>query len=133
MRLFCLLLLLALPLSAAYNAPLKESLMLDAIAMVETGNREDVVGKHNEKGAYQLTPKVARQVGGHDRAAARRWLHVVMLDMKRAGIDVNAFNTALSWNGGVPTVKRGRAAMSTYDYARRVRNTYESLLTYRSK
>ncbi len=124
MRLLILAILLVVPLTAAIN----EEVLLDSIASVETGNRE-IWGAHGELGQWQLTPSVrARVGGGHDRAAATRWLRIVEHDMTVYHIDVNPFNTAIAWNGGIGSIRRGRVAMSTYDYALRVANTYSARL-----
>lgn len=121
MRLLILLCLLALPLRATLN----ESVLLDAIADVETGNR-DVRGAAGERGAYQLTPAVASRVGGYDRRAAHRWLKIVLKDMKRHSIDINVWNVGCVWNGGLTAVRRNRVADSTHDYANRLASTYQS-------
>lgn len=123
MRAFIIAVLLWPLTSFAIN----EEVMLDAIAAVETGNR-DMVGAAGERGPYQLTPAVRSRVGGHDRAAAHRWLKIILRDMHRYHIDVNSFNVAMVYNGGITAVRRGRAAMSTYGYANRVSNTYSSRL-----
>lgn len=121
MRLLILLALLVSPLYA-----LNQDVLLDSIAAVETGNR-DVRGAHGERGFWQLTPAVrARVGGGYDRIAASRWLSIVIHDMGIHHIDVNPFNTAIAWNGGINSIRRGRIAMSTYDYSLRVANTYQS-------
>ncbi len=122
MRLILLFLLLALPLFA-----LNEPVLLDSIAAVETGNR-DMVGKAGERGPWQLTISVAARVGGHDRKAAQRWLHIVMADLTQRGVFVSPHSIALSWNAGVRATAEGRAPEVSYRYAERVVNVYESRL-----
>ncbi len=120
-------LFISLLLATSLSASINRGVMLDAIADVETGNR-DLIGAANERGPYQLMPKVAAQVGGHDRAAASRWLDRTISDMEKAGIDVNSTNVALCWNADVRRVARGAAPMSSYLYAERVSNVYRSRL-----
>lgn len=123
MRLLLLTLLLAIPLRAAIN----ESVLLDSIAAVETGNR-DVLGAAGERGAYQLIPSVAARVGGHDRKAALKWLHIVEADLTRHGVFVSVHSISLAWNAGTRATSEGRAPVSSYLYANRVVQTYESRL-----
>lgn len=106
---------------------LNEEVMLDAIAAVETGNR-DLVGKAHERGPWQLLPSVAARVGGHDRKAAHKWLKIIMRDLVRRGVFVSPHSVALSWNAGVHAAAGGRAPESSYLYSIRVVNVYESRL-----
>lgn len=115
-----LLLCLAIPAQAAYN----RDIQLEAIRLVEnTPGR----GKHGELGPWQLTKGVRARVGGHDKAAAMRWLIIVEGDMKRYHIAINPYNVGLVWNGGINAVRRGKIADSTCDYALRVSNLAETL------
>jgi hypothetical protein len=43
------------------------------------------------------------------------------------GIEPMPFNVALAWNAGITKVRAGKAPVSSYDYARRVVATMESL------
>lgn len=124
MKLLFLFAVLAVPCLASLN----EEILLDAISIVETGNR-DLRGKAGERGFYQLTPGVAKVVGGHDREAAHKWLQIVIADMKKAQIHICPFNIGLVYNAGITKVRRGRVPMSSYDYSTRLRNTYDLLLT----
>lgn len=121
MRLLLLICLLALPLRATLN----ESIMLDSIAAVETGNR-DLVGAAGERGPYQLIPSVAARVGGHDRRAAQRWFKIMIVDLTRRGVFVSPHSVSLAWNAGARATAQGRAPESSYLYANRVVQTYES-------
>ncbi len=123
MRLLILAILLVVPLTAAIN----EEVLLDSIASVETGNR-DLVGAAHETGPWQLLPSVAQRVGGHDRRAALKWLHIVEADLARRGAFVSVHSCALSWNAGVRATTEGRAPMSSYLYAQRVCSAYDSRL-----
>lgn len=118
-----LILLLVSPLGAALN----DSVMLDSIAAVETGN-QDLRGARGERGPWQLMPKVAAQVGGYDRVAAARWLVIVKRDLARRGVWVSSHSVALAWNVGARLASEGRAPVSTYLYADRVCNVYQSRL-----
>lgn len=99
--------------------------MLEAIRLVENTSGW---GRHSEYGPYQMIASVRATVGGHDKAAAMRWLKIVCKDLKRLGADVTPHAIALSWNAGVYRATRGRAPLSSYDYANRVISTYNSLL-----
>ncbi len=123
MKLLLLLPLLVAPLCAEINEPV----LLKAIAAVETGNR-DLRGAHGEVGVFQVTPAVRARVGGSDEAAVRRWLVIMKRDMNRYGIPINVFNLSLVYNGGINAVRKGRVAMSTYQYAGRVSTTYQAML-----
>jgi hypothetical protein len=116
-----------LALVASSYASINEEVLLDAIAMVETGNR-DIVGAAGERGKWQLAPSVRAKVGGHDRAAARRWLKLMIRDLGRANIHICAYNLALTHNAGITAVRRGRVPVSTYHYANRVDRLYRALL-----
>ncbi len=120
--------LLLFLLTGSLFASINESVMLDAIAAVETGNRADVIGAHQEKGMWQLTPSVAQQVGGYDRDAAHRWLRIIIVDMKRARIHVCPVNIYLVWNAGIGSVKRSQVPVISYERADRVENVYQSHL-----
>ncbi len=126
-------LLIALLLAPALHATVNEAILLEAIAMVETGNRANVVGRAHERGAWQLTPTVRARVGGHDYEAALKWLRIVKTDMARHGIYVNPTNVALCWNAGIYATRKGRAPMSSYLYANRVDNLYQAILRERRK
>lgn len=125
-RLLIASLLFAPPLAASIN----DRVFLEAIAEVETGNR-DVVGAARERGPWQLTPAVRTQVGGHDYQAALKWLRMLKAEMGHYHIHVNPTNLALSWNAGIHATRKGRAPMSSYLYAQRVDNLYRALLKER--
>lgn len=113
--------LAALCLATPCLAALNEGVFLDAIKTVE--NTPDW-GRAGERGPYQLIPSVCRVVGGHDRAAALRWLRIVEAGLKARHVDVNVTNAALCWNAGIRAATSGRAPMASYDYSIRVRNIY---------
>lgn len=117
------LLLAALLPTLLSAAPINEPILLDAIAQVETGNR-DLVGKAFERGPFQMLPSICARVGGHDKRAALKWLHIVEADLGRRGIEVSAWSCSMSWNAGVRCVAEGRAPVSTYLYAQRVLTLY---------
>ncbi len=121
MRFLLPLLFLATTLCAA---PLNESVLLDAIAQVE--NSPGIhPGKAGEMGRWQMVPNVVKQVGGYDRRAARKWLRIVIDDLKRYDIEVSPYSVGCVWNAGINNVKRRRIPSSTRDYASRVEATYE--------
>lgn len=124
MRLLLLAALLPTLLSAA---SINEPILLDAIAQVETGNR-DLVGKAFERGPFQMLPSICARVGGHDRRAALRWLHIVEADLGRRGVEVSPWSCSMSWNAGVRCVAEGRAPVLTYLYALRVTDLYRDHL-----
>lgn len=103
------------------------SLFLRAIALVESGNNPHAVGAAGERGRFQITPPVAAVCGGYGDPAAVRWERQLERELLAAGIDPLPFNVALAWNAGPGAVKRGQVPEQSYDYARRVVATMESL------
>lgn len=105
------------------------SLLLTCIAAVESGNNPDAVGRHGERGAFQMSPAVVAECGGYSERHAMRWLLQLERDLIRANVDVMPFNLALAWNAGIGAAISGKAPMASYDYALRVANlyTYSSL------
>ena len=124
-----LIILLFLSLVPSAFATINEKILLEAIAEVETGNRDGVIGAAGERGRYQLSRPIQRVVGGYDRAAAQRWMKVVLADMQKYDIPICAYNLAYIWNSGIHAVRKGRIPMSTYDYGARVNNIYQIKLT----
>lgn len=103
------------------------ALLLKAISLVESGGRDDVVGRHGELGRFQMTPAVVASCGGYREREALRNLRLIERQFEHAGIAPLPFNVALAWNAGLGAVQRGRAPVASYDYARRVCNTLERL------
>lgn len=103
------------------------ALLLQAIALVETGNNPNLIGRHGERGAHQLTPAVVREVGGYCDASAARHLRRLERLMEHADITPTPYRLALAWNAGLGAVQRSRIPASSRDYAERVTNTFESL------
>lgn len=114
-RLIIVFLALTACLSAAVDAPK----LLAAIALVETGNVPKN-GKAGETGVHQIGP--AARKDNRDAPGQLEWL---IKNMRRAGVDANAFNLALAWNCGFQRSTTGKAPVVSYDYARRVVNIYE--------
>lgn len=125
-----LTLLLAMLGPVSLWAHVDRDALIDAIGIVETGGRAQI-GAHGERGVYQLTPAVRRIVGGEDRDAALRWLDLLETRLMANHIDLNPFNIALAYNGGVGGLVRGRAPMASYDYALRVTTMYRLILAQR--
>lgn len=103
------------------------ALLLHAIALVETGGRAHLVGRHGERGAFQMTPAVVAEVGGYGEREAARHVRRIVVALEHANAPTDPFHVALAWNAGIGAVQRGRAPVESYRYAARVRNTYESL------
>jgi hypothetical protein len=114
---WCLALLLACPALAT-----DETRLLHAIALVETGGVPRM-GRSGETGIHQLSPSVIRQHGTRDPRVHLRWL---VAQLHRAGVDASPFNIALAWNAGLERTLTGCAPVRSYDYARRVENSYLS-------
>ncbi len=121
------LLVLALFLCVATQtqAALNREVLIDAIGLVETGGVARR-GKAGERGVYQLLPSVAKVVGGHDRAAALRWLDILIRDLTQRGVHISAHSVAMGWNCGARATAEGRAPVSTFLYANRVELLYHT-------
>ena len=108
------------------NAPLSISILLTAIAMVETGNDPRPVGKHGETGRYQMSPSFR-----HDfHSDPAQGLLTIAKDLSAAGIEPCAFNLALAYSAGRDRVINHPQSIpiAKYRYAQRVENLYESLV-----
>ena len=117
--------------TARSNGAVDRAIMLDTIAAIETGHRN--VNNGSSKGVYQMMPVVRRVAGGHDRAAAMRWLDRVIADMMHAGIEVSPFNVALVWRRGITEVRQGRVHERYYEYAVRADRLYHAYLSERTR
>lgn len=104
------------------------ALFLEAVALVETGGDARKVGRAGERGAFQMTPAVVASCGGYGAKEAAHYARWLELQLVHGGIDPLPYNLALAWNAGPGAVRRGTATMASYDYALRVKNTYEALL-----
>ena len=107
---------------------------LHAIAQVETGGNQHSIGRHGERGLYQIGAVTWRQHSrlpfyrAHDPEAARqvalkhlRWLHDGLL---RNRIQPTPELLAMAWNCGLSATINRRIPKRTYDYAGRVTNLY---------
>lgn len=103
------------------------SLFLQAVAIVESGNNPHVVGAVGERGRFQMAPLVAASCGGYGEREAARWERHLERELVAMGVEPLPFNVALAWNAGPTKVRAGRVPLSSYDYARRVVATMETL------
>lgn len=103
------------------------ALLLRAIALVETGGDPRAVGRAGERGSFQMTPAVVASSGGYGEREAARHLRFIERQFEHAGIAPLPFNLALAWNAGLGAVQRGSAPLASYEYARRVENTFQAL------
>lgn len=94
-------------------------------------------GALGERGPYQFReitwrqhmPGTAFAMARHEgpaRACALKHLAWLQRELRKAGIDDNAFNLALCWNAGLDSVLRGRAPERAYLYATRVSRRYSA-------
>lgn len=113
---FILMLLLATPALA-----IDQDRLLACISAVETGNRPHAVGRAGERGAHQLMASNRRRYG-----TPRRLLEHIEQSLQEHGIPVTPHTCALAWNGGLTAVIRGTLRPSTWNYACRVENLYNS-------
>lgn len=103
------------------------AVLLQAVALVESGGDVRAVGRAGERGEFQIAPAVAAEVGGYGRREAEAHMRRLERLLVHAQIDPQPFNLALAWNAGIGAVRGGRAPESSYQYAVRVRNLFEAL------
>lgn len=108
------------------------ALFLEAVALVESGNNPRAVGLAGERGRFQMSPAVVATSGGYSQREALRHARWLERQLMAAGADLLVFNLALAWNAGATGALTGQAPESSYDYARRVEQTYLALLRERS-
>lgn len=102
------------------------ALFLRALSLVESGGNPHAVGGYGELGAYQMTPAAVREFGGYDEAAATRAVRQLEKRLTARRVDPNPFNLVLAWNAGFSATIHGRAPVSSYREACRVRNLMEA-------
>lgn len=110
------------------NNSQQKNLFLVAIALVETGNNNKLVGKLGEKSAWQIRPSTWKQFSklplNHSRneslRVARCYLDYIIC--KKKTTDVRTL--AIYWNAG-PWCKS--VSKQTKNYAERVENIYDNL------
>jgi hypothetical protein len=97
------------------------TLILSAIAAVETGSNPHAVGKHHELSAYQISAEVWAQHTAKTKepfalASTNAQLaehvateHLIYLtrEMERAGVPITVENLAYAWNSGPAAAIRG--------------------------
>jgi hypothetical protein len=117
---------------------LRLTAFLEAIRLEESGNNDNVVGRHGERGAYQFKAKTWRDRTkepfslAHDRTTASavavrhyEWLKRALVT---EGLDEpSEWAIAAAWNAGARAVAKGQLSMRSYTYARRVMQTTEEL------
>jgi hypothetical protein len=115
--------------------------LLMAIAMVESGNRDWVVGRHGERSRYQIMERTWKQHSSmpfhvHARSHSRSykvseahiaWIRARIPEQNRAQV----FHVALAWKIGLTNWKQHVFYPHDEDYARRVVNIYESAVNRR--
>lgn len=118
--------------SSSNSLHLNLSKLLDAIAQVETGNRDHLIGPSGERSRYQISRLVWRQWNGSapfhkctgPAARACAYDHLLWLHTHLPSPDI--YSLAYSWRGGL-TAYRHKAINGAYhDYATRVVNLYMS-------
>lgn len=120
---------------AGHAAGLDDGRFLATVPVIEGWAGRD--GRLGERGPFQFRRITWRQhmpgvsfTLARDPATARvcavRHLAWLRRELRRAGIDDNAFNCALAWNAGLDRVLSGRAPLAAYDYATRFQNLYRS-------
>lgn len=102
-------------------------IFLQALALVESGDNPQARGAAGELGRFQMRPAVVASCGGYGEKEAAHYARWLELQLVAAGADPLPFNLALAWNAGPGATVRGRAPISSYDYARRVVATMERL------
>jgi hypothetical protein len=115
------------------------SRLLFCIALVETGNRDDLIGPGGERSRYQITERVWRDVlrsswepfenckGIMADSVARA--HLLWLDSSLPGTSPleethRDYVLAGCWHGGLESFVRGRWNTKIVNYAGRVSNLY---------
>lgn len=132
------LILLLLSLSAVLvSAEINKAEFLSAIAQVETGNRNNLIGVAGERSAYQFMPLIWRYHSElpfeeasvnrieADKVAIRH-LNYLIDKLRRMSKDVTVENLALCWNAGETKVRRNTLEPRHYKYAEKVVKIYQS-------
>jgi hypothetical protein len=118
-----ILLLFLLPLTALAD---QFDRVLDAIALVETGETPAAVGRRGERSKFQIMPttwakfsQTNQRLASPDevRIVARQVLAEIEAVHLRRGLRVDAYGLALGWNAGA---RARRFSKGTIDYAERV-------------
>lgn len=118
------------------------SILLSAIALVESGNDDNAIGRHGERSRYQITATVWRQ---HEKRwpfgaatnpiVAKRVASRHLRWFVRNGIPETPWEMAYAWNcGRTATLRRilgVRQSAAGSRYAWRVERTYNDLLAKR--
>ena len=111
----------ALASSVLAHAQIDDAAMLHALAAVETGCKPGAVGRKGERGEAQMMPAMRRHYG-----TPEAMLRDLERTLPRTGMPVSPYTVALIWHLGEPKIARRQISDTDADYARRVRNLYES-------
>jgi hypothetical protein len=117
--------------------------LLMAIAMVESGSRDYVVGRNGERSRYQIMERTWKQHSSipfkdHARSPSRSykvaeshiaWLRARMPENKMAKVK----EVALAWKVGLTNWKQGVWFPNDEDYAKRVANLYTDSVARRTQ
>lgn len=113
---------------ASGSTSVSDTVLLRAIAQVETGNTPGKIGRYGERTRVQIMPATWRRFSrvpqsAGDRAetnrVARAYLAYIRRRLRARGLPENTFYIAAAWNAG-PCWHRLRR--STVNYAERVEN-----------
>jgi hypothetical protein len=120
-----------------------DDLLLEAIRRVEHTARHQV-GRAGERSEYQFIPAVWRQHSkfpiwrassnkpecvAEQQRVARAHLSWIRVAMPRIGLSTTPYTLALVWNAGIGRVSRHETSLAQQDYANRVNNTYQNLVS----
>lgn len=117
------------------------TILLAAIALVESGGNDAAIGRHGERSRYQITRTVWRQHMGRlpfvqcttkpklARQCAERHLGWLV----KNGVVKTSHPLAYSWNLGLFRYNYKPINWSSYSYAVRVDNTYHRLMKEKGK
>ncbi len=125
------------------------TLLLVAIAQVESGGNDAAIGKAGERSAFQMTRATwdecahdhgilpgdfERDASNREIADSRATATMIrrMKQLEAAKIPVTVENLALAWHMGVSGAKRamGPGYINAKDYAQRVANLYADALAH---
>lgn len=108
---------------------------LFSISEVETGHKFWKTGRNGEKSQYQFMSYVwykytkvpfyyasNRKYQETVNDVAQKHLDQIKSDIKRRNLEINPYNCALVWNGGLGALNKPKKR--TIDYGRRVENLY---------
>lgn len=128
------------PIVQSRSSALEVGLLLRAIAEVETGNNDSLVGKHGERSRYQIRQDVWQQHmafshakychGGNAELCAH--LHLRWLDSSLVGTspmlekEMRPYCLAWCWHGGLSSWLNKTRSIKLSNYATRVQNLYDS-------